>query len=179
VVNVTGSDRITLGRLGKVHGIKGWLRLYSYTDPALNIIEYRRFFTTLGQQHAELVMDQVQEQGSKLIAHFKGYDDPESAQRLVGAELQIEAGELPELENEEFYWHQLIGLTVTNSEGQLLGNVDRLLETGANDVLVVKATATSIDKHERLIPYLQGTVVKRVDLERGNIEVEWDADYLL
>ena len=179
MANVTGSDRVTLGRVGKTHGINGWLRLYSFTDPTSNITEYRRFYTTLGQQHAELVMDQLREHGNDLIAHFEGYDNPETAQQLVGAELQIEADKLPALETEEFYWHQLLGLLVINSEGQSLGKVDRLLETGANDVLVVQPTETSIDQHERLIPYLSGTVIKKVDLEHGTIEVEWGADYLL
>ncbi|MBT8148276.1 MAG: ribosome maturation factor RimM [Gammaproteobacteria bacterium] len=174
----TGSDRVTLGRLGKTHGLQGWLRLDSFTDPVLNITEYRRFFASRGPQQ-ELVMDQVQEQGSKLLAHFEGFDDPEAAQQLVGAELQIAASELPDLSDDQYYWHQLIGLTVTNREGQLLGQVDRMLETGANDVLVVKATAASIDEHERLIPYLRDTVVRRVNLDQGNIEVEWGADYLL
>ena len=178
MVNLTGSDRVTLGRLGKTHGIKGWLRLYSFTDPALNISEYRRFYTNLSQRQ-ELVLDQVREQGNTLLAHVEGYDDPESAQQLVGAELQVAASELPDLEAGQFYWHQLIGLTVTNVEGQVLGVVDRLLETGANDVLVVKATDNSIDSHERLIPYLRDTVVKKIDLERRKIDVEWEADYLL
>ena len=124
-------------------------------------------------------MDQVRKQGITLVAHFQGYDDPESAQQLVGAELQIAVSELPKLESDQFYWHQLIGLTVTNREGQLLGKVDRLLETGANDVLVVNATDESIDDHERLIPYLRESVVKKIDLEGRNIEVEWGADYLL
>lgn len=178
MVNVTGNDRVTLGRLGKTHGLKGWLRLDSFTDPALNITEYRKFFTNRGTRQ-DLVMDQVQEQGSKLIAHFEGFDDPETAQQLVGAELQIPASELPDLRDNQYYWYQLIGLTVINSEGQLLGQVDRMLETGANDVLVVKATAASIDDHERLIPYLRDAVVKRINLDQGSIEVEWGADYLL
>lgn len=178
-MNVAGSDRVTLGRVGKTHGVRGWLRLYSFTDPASNITEYRRFSTTLGQHGAELVMDQVLEQGNTLVAHFEGYDDPETAQQLVGAELQVDADALPILETDAFYWHQLIGLAVVNSEGQLLGKVARLLETGANDVLVVEATEASIDTHERLVPYLKGTVIRKVDLESGVIEVDWGADYLL
>ena len=177
--NETGNTRVTLGRLGKTHGIKGWLRLYSYTDPALNITEYRSFFASHEQWQQELVMDQVQEQGSKLIAHFEGYDNPEAAQQLVGAELQVDTDALPELESDEFYWHQLSGLTVINTDGQVLGRVDHLLETGANDVLVVQATETSVDEHERLIPYLRDTVVKKIDLDSGEIEVEWGVDYLL
>ncbi len=179
MTDVTGSERVTLGRLGKTRGINGWIRLFSFTEPALNITEYRRFLVGPALGRGELVMDQVREQGNELVAHFQGYDSPEAAQELVGAELQVVASDLPTLENGDYYWHQLIGLTVVNSKKQVLGRVARLLATGANDVLVVKATEASIDDHERLIPYLRDTVVKKVDLDKKLIEVEWETDYLL
>jgi len=178
-VDESASHRITLGRVGKTHGIKGWLKLYSYTDPPSNITEYSEFIATRGQWHADLVMDQVRAQGKALVAHFEGYDDPEAAQALVGVELQVAVSDLPALEPDQFYWHQLTGLTVINGESQVLGVVDNILETGANDVLVVKGTETSIDRQERLIPFLRDTVIKKIDLEQGVIEVEWGADYLL
>jgi 16S rRNA processing protein RimM len=165
--------------LGKTHGIKGWIRLLSFTEPASNITVYRTFLVDPALGRDELVMDQVREQGNELVAHFEGYDSPEAARELIGAELQVAASELPTLESGEYYWHQLDGLTVVNSKKQVLGRVDRLLATGANDVLVVEATEASIDDHERLIPYLRETVIKKVDLEQKVIEVEWEADYLL
>ena len=175
---------VTLGRVGKTHGIKGWVRLYSYTEPAGNIACYRRFRRIQpgrqsGPAQDELEMDQVQTQGDHLVAHFVGYDDPDAAQRLVGVELQVSASELPELAADEYYWHQLIGLAVINQQGQLLGEVVSLLETGANDVLVIKPGQDSIDSHERLIPYLRESVVRAVDLDSGRLEVDWDADFLL
>lgn len=172
-------ELITLGRVGKTHGIKGWLRLYSYTDPPDNLADYRRFWIDREGVAGQLELDQVAPQGDHLVGHFTGYDDPEAAQRLVGAQLQVAAEELPELDSGEFYWHQLLGLAVINQEGQLLGRVARLMETGANDILVVRPVSGSLDDHERLIPYLQGSVIRRVDLDEGQILVEWVADYLI
>jgi 16S rRNA processing protein RimM len=124
-------------------------------------------------------MDEVREQGTEFIAHFEGYDSPEAARELVGIELQVLASVLPELDDDEYYWHQLTGLTVVNTKSQLLGQVTGLLATGANDVLVVRSTEGSIDDHERLIPFLRDSVVTKIDLVDRVIEVEWEADYLL
>ena len=96
-----------------------------------------------------------------------------------GLEVSVPDSALPVLEDGEYYWRELQGLQVwcRNGEGRvLLGTVDYLIETGANDVLVVKACQGSIDKRERLIPYLPGDVVTRVDLEEGLLEVDWFLD---
>lgn len=171
--------RVTLGRVGKTHGVKGWLRVHSYTDPASNLADYRQFEVERAGRQLLLEIDQLMPQGDHLIGHFVGYDNPEQAQTLVGVELQVDAARLPPLQSNQYYWHQLIGLAVINREGQLLGQVARLLETGANDVLVVQPNGDSIDSHERLIPYLRGSIVCAIDLERRIIEVDWGADFLL
>lgn len=92
---------------------------------------------------------------------------------MLGAEIAVDRVQLPELAKEEYYWAELIGLEVLNMAGETLGKVDHLLETGANDVLVVKTD----DKQERLIPYVKGGVVKEIDLEKGCLRVDWDPDF--
>lgn len=169
---------VVLGQVGKVHGIKGWLRLNSFTVPAENILEYSRFTTDFEEGGLVLEIDQYKQQAKGLIVHFKGYDDPENAKRLIGSELKIEANELPNLEVGDYYWHELEGLEVCNTEGQILGIVDRLLETGANDVLVVKPNQNSIDDRERLVPYIKEAVITAVDIQERIILVNWEADYL-
>ena len=91
----------------------------------------------------------------------------------------MQADALPDLSEDDYYWHELIGLRVENTAGQCLGKVSNLLETGANDVLVVDASADSIDDVQRLIPWLPDNVVVKVDRTAGVIVVEWGADYLL
>lgn len=174
----TNNAAVVLGQVGRVHGIKGWLKLISFTTPIENILDYRRFQANTGAGKQELEIDEFRRQNKALLVHFKGYDDPETARELTGIELSVASGELPELEAGEFYWHQLQGLKVVNQQDQIFGCVSRMLETGANDVLVVAANAESIDERERLIPYLVDSVVTKVDLEKGIIRVDWKADYL-
>ena len=179
-MNKPDTDRewAVLGEIGRVHGLKGWLKLISFTSPIENILDYSRFHVVVGGRSQELELDEHRRQSKALLAHFKGYDDPETARLLTGTELTIANKELPQLEIGEFYWHQLQGLTVVNQQNQVFGRVSHLLETGANDVLVVKADNESIDDRERLIPYLLTSVIVEIDLETQTIHVDWDADYL-
>lgn len=176
--DVTQDKAVILARIGKTHGIKGWLKLNSFTSPPENILAHRHFQAQGGQTSLTLEMDAHQGEGESLLAHFSGYDDPESARQLTGLALAVPSSDLPALPEGEYYWYQLEGQAVVNREAQRLGFVRQLLETGANDVLVVAPDADSIDNRERLIPYLPDQVVLRVDLEAGEIMVDWPADYL-
>ncbi len=169
---------VVLGEIGRVHGIKGWLKLISFTSPIENILDYSCFHATIGGRSQKLEIDEHRRQNKALLVHFKGYDDPEAARELTGTELKIANEELPQLERGEFYWHQLQGLKVINQQQQLFGRVSHLLETGANDVLVIKADEDSIDERERLIPYLIDSVIIEIDLQAQTIRVDWEADYL-
>lgn len=173
-----GSEWVLLGEVGRVHGLKGWLKLISFTSPIENILDYTRFHAVVEGRAQELEIDEHRRQSKALLVHFKGYDDPETAKLLTGTELMVADEKLPELERGEFYWHQLQGLKVVNQHEQVFGRVSHLLETGANDVLVVKADSESIDDRERLIPYLVDSVVIEIDLENQTIRVDWEADYL-
>ena len=116
-------------------------------------------------------------QGRVLIVELKGVDDRDKAEALVNFEISVEAGSLPELEEGEYYWYQLEGLQVINLEGQLFGKVDHLLETGSNDVMVVKPCEGSIDQRERVLPYLPGQFVVNIDLDKATIQVDWDSEF--
>jgi 16S rRNA processing protein RimM len=114
-----------------------------------------------------------------LIAHFVGFDTPEAVRELTGLELSVTSDALPDLDSEDYYWHQLIGLQVLNQSGVVLGRVENLFETGANDVIVVAPDADSVDDKERLIPWLPDRVVIEVDMATGRIVVDWEPDYLI
>ena len=108
-----------------------------------------------------------------------GVDDRTLAESYKGLDVVIARSALPALPEGEYYWRDLQGLQVWCHEGEgrvLLGRVDHLIETGANDVLVVAACEGSIDERERLIPYLPGDSVTGVDLASGVIEVDWFVD---
>ena len=172
------SEKVILGEIGRVHGLKGWLKLISFTSPIENILDYSCFSVQVGGRSQELELDEHSLVNKAFLVHFKGYDDPETARLLTGTQLAIASEKLPQLKCGEFYWHQLQGLAVVNQHEQIFGRVSHLLETGANDVLVVKADNESIDGRERLIPYLVDSVVIEIDLDNQTIRVNWGADYL-
>ncbi|GBL54154.1 ribosome maturation factor RimM [Pseudomonas citronellolis] len=169
-------EMIVLGKIVSVHGIRGEVKVYSFTDPLDNLLDYRRWTLKRGTEvrQAELVSGRVQ--GNVLVAKLKGLDDREVARTYADFEILVPRSELPELDDGEFYWSQLEGLKVIDTNGQLFGILDHMLETGANDVMVVKPCAGSLDDRERLLPYTE-QCVQSVDLAAGEIRVDWDADF--
>lgn len=174
---MTEPRRVALGEIGRAHGVRGWLRVRSFTAPPEEMARHRRLHGGRGGTLRALEMDRVRRHGGGLIAHFAGFDDPEAAGELTGLTLLVDGGELPELDEGAYYWHQLVGLEVVDLEGGALGRVERMMETGgANDVMVVSGPGTG--GKEALIPYVRGRVVREVDLARGAVTVDWEADWL-
>lgn len=168
---------IRLGSVTGSHGIKGWIKVFSYTDPTSAIFDYSPWILRKGDSTKNVVVENGQVHGKKLIASVEGIDSRNMADELAGYEIHVDRAALPELEEGDFYWFQLEGMNVVNSRGDLLGAVNHMLETGANDVMVVRPVENSIDNTERLIPFVEDEVVQKVDREVGEILVEWDADY--
>ena len=171
---------LTLGKITGVFGVKGWLKVYSFTDPIENILNYSSWRIEKNGATQDVEIDTGRRHKEGVVVHIVGFDDREQALLLRHSQIQVPASELPVLTNDEFYWHQLQGLSVYQIDEQgnpaeELGSVDHLLETGANDVLVVKAPGgDSTGDAEILIPYLQEDVIKKVDLSSGRILVDWD-----
>lgn len=169
---------ILVGAVDGVFGIKGWLKIKSFTQPIDNILKYSEWKLAIpdGSSHSvELEAKNIA--GRKVTVKVAGVDDRDAALALVGAEIKVSEGSLPALEEGEFYHYQLEGLTVVNAAHQCLGVVSHVLVTGANDVLVVKPVPESVDSKERLIPYLFNKTVMAVLLDSSVIEVEWELDY--
>jgi 16S rRNA processing protein RimM len=162
---------IRLGQITGAHGVKGWIKVHSFTKPRTNLLDYREWqLEHRGREWTVAVMA-GRESGRKLIAKLAGIDDRDAAAELAGAAISVRRSELPELAADEFYWADLVGLEVQNTAGDRLGTVTGLIETGANDVLVLDGS----DQH--LIPFARGETVLRVDLENGEIIVDWDASF--
>ena len=176
-------ERAIAGRIVSIHGVKGWVKVMSFTEPRENLFEYGPWWLKTARGWSEIEFDQFRRQGKGLIAHIAGLDDRDKARNYCQQDIAVDKGRFPELAEEEFYWHQLEGLTVValfrdkgDGERRVLGKVKQLLETGANDVLMVKGDARSLDRKERLIPYTDQFVL-RVDLGAGEIEVDWDPEF--
>ena len=160
--------------------MRGWLKVYSYTRPASQILEYDRWMLADRSDAAEwrvLRVTSTRRQARKLLAKLEGVDDREVAGDLSGMWIAIERNQLAQLPPDEYYWSDLIGLCVVNREGVELGVVDHLIETGANDVLAVRGHNSRGEGDERLVPWSPDVIVE-VDVVGGRLRVEWDADEL-
>ena len=167
-----------VGKLGSTYGIRGWLRIYSSTEQAESIFEYQPWFLKIKGKWQPTELENWRHHNHEIIVKLKGVDDREAAQILANVEIGVDLSVFPELEEGDYYWHDLIGCSVVNLEGYTMGTVTEMMETGSNDVLVVKAnTKDAFGKQERLIPFLYEQVVKRVDLTTKIIEVDWDAGF--
>lgn len=165
---------IPVGKISGAFGVKGWVKVYSFTEPRTNILEYSPLFLSRQGEWIEIEVSGGHLQGKGVVMGIANVTDRDQVQPLIGAELAIKKTQLEPAGEDEFYWADLIGLTVENLEGESLGRVDHLLETGANDVLVVKAEG---QESERLIPFVLDEIVKLVDLDNKLIRVDWDKDY--
>ncbi|MFZ5724145.1 MAG: ribosome maturation factor RimM [Pseudomonadota bacterium] len=171
------SDVLKAGRFLGAFGIKGWVKVHSETAPKENILGYRPWYLLRGGRWQEVEVAEGAAHGKGLIVRLRGIEDRNGAEALDGVEIGIPVAALPKLKQGEFYWRDLIGLKVVNTEGVLLGVVDHLLETGANDVLVVLPCDGSVDDGRRLVPWVQGPVVQRVDADARVITVDWGTDW--
>ncbi|WP_349572873.1 ribosome maturation factor RimM [Azotobacter salinestris] len=172
----SADELIVLGKITSVHGVRGEVKVYSFTDPIDNLFDYRRWTLRRGDEWRQVDLVRGRPQGRLLVAKLKGIDDRDEARALADFEICVPIAQLPRLDEGEYYWHQLEGLRVIDQADRLLGKVDHLLETGANDVLVVRPCAGSLDDRERLLPYTEHCVLQ-VDLAAGEMRVDWDADF--
>ena len=172
------SDYILLGNISGVHGIKGWLKVFSYTSPRLQITEYNQWFiqTKNSEEWQPMKVVAGRKQGKNIIAMLDGVDDRNQVEALIGSKIAIQSIQLEKLSNREYYWKDLIGLSVETTDGEKLGKVDWLFDTGSNDVVVVKDKDGSKVK-ERMIPFLLDDVIKSIELEKSLMVVDWDPEF--
>jgi 16S rRNA processing protein RimM len=133
------------------------------------ILQYQPWLLGVDQSPVNIV--EGRRQGKGLVALLPRVPDREQAMKLVGQKISVKREQLPPVETDEYYWTDLEGLEVHTRDGVVLGRVDRLMETGANDVLVIRG------EREHLVPFVQGQYVIRVDFAAGLMEVDWDPDF--
>jgi len=171
---MNNDSRILIGQVSGCFGVKGWLKVFSYSDPRENITTYKSWI--IGNKEYKSV--QSKKNGKLIVAKLEGVDDKESAQTFIGLNIEIERKQLSVLNNNQHYWRDLIGLEVSNTEGYVFGNIKSLLDTGANDVMIIKGTTKG--DIERLIPYIanrpEGNTIIKVDLEKNTLLVNWHED---
>jgi 16S rRNA processing protein RimM len=168
--------RVTLGRVAGVFGIRGWVKLHSFTRPAENLLHYPHWWLLTAEPYqARLIEGKAQVSG--LVARISDaqgapIEDRDVAAALIGAEIQVDREALPQAPPGSYYWHDLVGLEVVSSADEPLGRVVSVMENGAQDVLVLED-----GEQERLIPFVVGPIIQSVDLERKRIVADWAPDY--
>ncbi len=163
-------SQIVVGKVSGCFGVKGWLKIFSYCDPRENITTYKSW--NVGDKTFEGV--ESKKHGKLIVAKLKGIDDKDTAQTLIGSIIRIEKDQLSQLDPDEYYWHDLIGLEVNNTKGIKFGKVTSILETGTHDVIVIAGD------RERLVPYItdqsNNKTIIDVDLTTKTITVDWHED---
>jgi 16S rRNA processing protein RimM len=168
-------EPVVMGRLAGPYGIRGFVRVQVFTEAIDRLRDFDDWLVGRGGRWETRRILEADVYGDGLVVRFEGIDTPEAARALRGSEVAVLRGELPPPEEGEVYWIDLIGCEVVNREGVSLGHVANLMETGANDVLVVVA-GDGGQRVERLLPYV-AQVVEQVDVPGRSIRVDWGEDY--
>lgn len=175
MTDVALTQPLVVGRFGGAYGIKGWVKLFSHTEPAENILSYKGLWIQAGSDWTQLDISSAKAHGQGFILKINGCDDRNKAAEFTSRDIAIDKSQLPSLDEKEdgYYWSDLIGLKVVNTDAEELGVVQSLMETGANDVLVLK----SAKGDECLVPFVSNEIVKSVDLAGSLITVDWPSDF--
>ena len=169
---------VVLGRLVAPYGVKGWLHLHPFGDDPESWRRISRWYlgkVAEGTEWSDFGLDTIKAHGDGWVVKFMGVDDRSGAEALEGMFVATPREALPQTGDDEYYWADLIGLQVINESGVMLGRVTSLIETGANDVLVVRDGEGKAAK-ERLLPFVE-SVIQQVDVAAGSIRVAWGEDW--
>lgn len=174
----TGPELVTVGRILSVYGVKGWVKVFSYTDPKEQIFRYLPWFLLGADGAQEITLLEGKPHAKGLVALIDGVADRDAALAgLVGKEVAVLQSVLPKSHGDTFYWRDLVGLRVINEKDEDLGLIVEMLETGANDVMRLQGDDQSVDERERLLPWAPDEVVMEVNLADGKLRVDWDAEF--
>ncbi|WP_201586970.1 ribosome maturation factor RimM [Psychrobacter jeotgali] len=170
------STLMKIGQLKKPYGIKGWLWVFSETDDRAAIFDMQPWWMKTATGMQPLTVKAWRKQGSGIVAQFEQVPDRNIAETMNGVTVWVEQDALPETDEDEYYWSDLVGMQVINEQNEYLGNITEMLETGAHDVMRVTANSDSLDDEERLIPWHKQTVLQ-VDMTGKTVNVAWPSDY--
>jgi 16S rRNA processing protein RimM len=168
--NGPDNDPVILGRISGLFGVKGWVKVFSYTEPREALLNYGPWWVSDNGGWRSVSVAEGQRHGKTVIVRLAGIDDRDQAAELLERNIAVASDALPEPQDGQYYWRDLEGLDVVHRDGRSLGKVAYVMETGANDVLVTKGD------REYLIPFVVDDVILDVDLVKGVISVDWEWD---
>lgn len=162
---------VVVGKFGRPQGLTGLVRVFSYTYPKDNLYDYKNWHAKINHVFQEIKPVALQKNNKFDLVKIAGYESREQAEMLTNIEIVIEEKQLPLLAENEYYWRDLIGMEVHNNHGVNLGKVTEMLDTGANDVVVVEG------EKRYLIPYIHDDFILNIDDNNKLITVDWDPDF--
>jgi 16S rRNA processing protein RimM len=169
------SDTLVIGVIGAPYGVKGWVKITSHTHELDGVFAYTPWLLGQVEGGKHYVVDQWRTHNKGLVAKLVGVETRDDAESIKNLEISIKAAQLPQLADNDFYWRELVGMQVITEQGYSLGVVKELFETGANDVMLIKANLNdAFGQKERMVPYLLDQVIKQVDRQAKTIKVDWD-----
>ena len=164
---------LDVGYISGFYGVKGWVKVFANTDPRENILNYQPWMIKIpGQGWTKIKVIAGRLQGKGVVAKLEGYNDKNQVLPLLKAPIAITEEQLPECKNGEYYWKDLIGLSVNNINNTLIGKVSGVMETGAHDVMKIKTA----NGEELLVPWVHDVFIKKVDIEQQLITIDWELE---
>ena len=164
-------QKIVIGRFGSPFGVKGWIKVQSFTEPEENLLTYTCWYSPEPDSWSLMKLDDHARHGKGWIVHLVGYDSPEAVRFLAGSDIAVARSDLPPLAEDKFYMNDLVGFSAMNVEGVVLGKVMGFVDSGAHELLVIEG------EKEYLIPLIKDRFLKAVDKTNQRITVDWDADF--
>ena len=162
-------NKILVGKISNPHGIKGWVKVISFTDPIENILSYKKWTISDNETEKTYCLEDSRIQGNKIVIKLEGVNNRDDADLLKNLQIEINRSDLPKLEENSYYWEDLVDFNVIDIKGMHVGKVDSLFRTGSNDVLVI----INETKQRLLIPFIMEEVIKYVDLDKELISIDW------
>ncbi|MCL4168023.1 UNVERIFIED_CONTAM: hypothetical protein GTU68_008320 [Idotea baltica] len=170
-MNAETDSLVVMGRIVAPYGVKGWVKVLPSTELIDGLLDYKTWQIGKDNDWRAIKLKSGKVHNDVLVVKLEGVNDRDAAFACKGQQVAVPRGSLPTLDDDtEFYWSDLIGLAVKNQQNVDFGQVADVLETGANDVIVVKGEV------DRLIPFTEQAVIA-VDLEKQTMLVDWDADF--
>jgi 16S rRNA processing protein RimM len=172
-LSIDNKKRLLIGQINGLFGVQGWVKIFSHSFPRENILTYRPWHIQVDGVWTTLDILKGRKQGKTIVAQLKGVNNREVARAYIGVEIYIERAQLPKLAAGEYYWDELIGLQVSNQQGIILGEITQMVDTGSNNVMVIKAKN---NQKEHWVPYIEPFLIA-VEMDKRQILVDWDEDF--
>jgi len=166
---MTSGKKILVGKISNPHGIKGWVKVISFTDPIENILSYKKWTISDNQTKKTYCLEDSRIQGNKIVIKLEGVNNRDDADLLKNLQIEVNRSDLPKLDENSYYWEDLVDFNVIDINGMHVGKVDSLFRTGSNDVLVI----INKTKQRLLVPFIMVEVIKYVDLDKELISIDW------